>query len=289
MLELKKIQKGHQARAAINEATVSEYAKHIEDGGEFPPIIVYFDSKEYWLGDGYHRLLASERIGCLDILEEVRIGTSRDALKHALGANAYHGLPRTNADKRNAVEIALDDSEWSRLSTREIAKLCNVSHNLVAEIQRERNPVNNTVVKESSVIGLQPSDIPDINRNENVRPTSMAKPIEHANSGDDTETDFGNMPLGNYGFDLRKDTENPPPPTREEELEARIAELEEQNRELSDLLSDYQKAHTPEEDGKLSEFQKIRIELDTMTKSRNAFQTEGNELKRQIKMMQKKK
>ena len=271
MLELKKIQKGHQARAAINEATVSEYAKHIEGGGEFPPIIVYFDSKEYHLADGYHRLLATERVGCLTILEEVRPGTSRDALKHALGANAYHGLPRTNADKRNAVEIALDDSEWSRLSTRDIAKLCNVSHNLVAEIQRERNPVKNTVVKESSVIGLQPSDIPDINRNENVRSTSMAKPIEYANSGDDTETDFGNMPATEHHE-----------PTREEELES-------QNKELADLLHDYQKAHTPDLDEKLSEIQKLRIELDTVTKSRDALQTENNELRRQIKMMQKKK
>ena len=274
MLELKKIQKGHQARAAINEATVSEYAKHIEDGGEFPPIVVYFDSKEYHLADGYHRLLASERIGCLDILEEVRIGTSRDALKHALGANAYHGLPRTNADKRNAVEIALDDSEWSRLSTRDIAKLCNVSHNLVAEIQRERNPVKNTVVKESSVIGLQPSDIPNINRNENVQPTSMAKPTECANSDDDTETDFGNIPA--------TESHEPSPPTREEELES-------QNKELADLLHDYQKAHTPDLDEKLSEIQKLRIELDTVTKSRDALQTENNELRRQIKMMQKKK
>ena len=273
MLELSKIKKGHQARAAINEATVSEYAKHIEDGGEFPPIIVYFDSKDYWLADGYHRLLATERVGCLTILEEVRIGTSRDALKHALGANAHHGLPRTNADKRNAVEIALDDSEWSRLSTREIAKLCNVSHNLVAEIQRERNPVKNTVAKESSVIGLQPSDIPDINRNENVRPTSMAKPNESANSGDDSETDFGNMPA--------TESDEPTPPTREEELEA-------QNKELADLLQDYQKAHTPDMDDKLSEIQKLRIELETVTKSRDALQTENNELKRQIKMMQKK-
>src|SRR4030042_6862767 len=203
MLELKKIQKGHQARAAINEATVAEYAKHMEAGGEFPPIVVYFDSKEYHLADGYHRLLAAERVGCLTILEEVRIGTSRDALKHALGANAHHGLPRTNADKRNAVEIAIDDSEWSKLSTRDIAKLCNVSHNLVAEIQRERNPIKNTVVKESSVIGLQPSDIPDINRNENVRPTSMAKPTEYAESASGNET--YNMPATEHHEQTREE------------------------------------------------------------------------------------
>ena len=140
----------------------------------------------------------------------------------------------------------------------------------MAEIQRERNPVKNTVVKESSVIGLQPSDIQDINRNENVRPTSMAKSTECANYDADTETDFGNMPATEHHE-----------PTREEELES-------QNKELADLLHDYQKAHTPDLDEKLSEIQKLRIELDTVTKSRDALQTENNELKRQIKMMQKK-
>ena len=266
MLELKKIQKGHQARAAINEATVSEYAKHIEGGGEFPPIIVYFDSKEYHLADGYHRLLATERVGCLTILEEVRPGTSRDALKHALGANAYHGLPRTNADKRNAVEIALDDSEWSRLSTRDIAKLCNVSHNLVSEIQRERNPVKNTQVKESSVIGLQSDEkylgiIPENEFDDNAIPI-------HEQLADIGES----APEGTF--------DNLQSPTREEELES-------QNKERAALLRDYQKAHTPDLDEKLSEIQKLRIELETVTKSRDALQTENNELRRQIKMMHK--
>ena len=286
MLSIEKIKKGHQARAAINEATVAEYAKHIEDGGEFPPIIVYFDSKEYHLADGFHRLLASERIGCLDILEEVRIGTSRDALKHALGANAYHGLPRTNADKRNAVEIALDDSEWSRLSTRDIAKLCNVSHNLVAEIQRERNPVKNTVVKELSVIGLQPDDASKRLKSEQELRDIGSKLIEttivgiNDNLGHKVEglnPDFVRVPI-----DLSEVDFHPTIPTREEELES-------QNKELADLLHDYQKAHTPDLDEKLSEIQKLRIELDTVTKSRDALQTENNELRRQIKMMQKKK
>lgn len=260
MLEVAKIHKGHQARKSINEDTVVEYAKHIEEGGEFPPIIVFFDSVDYHLADGYHRLLATERVGCLTILEEVRVGTSRDALKYALGANSHHGLPRTNADKRNAVEIALNDSEWSRLSTRDIAKLCNVSHNLVAEIQRERNP--NTQVKDSSVIGLQPN-IPAINRNENVRDTSMAKPNESAIQSDVTEIHFGNIE-----------------PSREEELEA-------QNKELADLLHDYQKAHTPDLDEKLSEIQKLRIELEAVTKSRDSLQNENAELRKQCDIQRK--
>ncbi|EWY35857.1 hypothetical protein N825_32650 [Skermanella stibiiresistens SB22] len=39
-------------------------------------------------------------------------GSRRDAVPHAVGANARHGLPRSNADKRDAVMILLKDPEW---------------------------------------------------------------------------------------------------------------------------------------------------------------------------------
>lgn len=154
MIDISKIKKGAQARNAINETTVTAYTEHLESGGSFPPVVVFFDSKNYWLADGWHRLLAHERIGCLTILEDVRIGSERDAKKYSLGANDSHGLPRTNADKRNAVSIALADEEWSRLSTRDIAELCKVSNALVSEMQRGITPEkktekNNTRVKQS--------------------------------------------------------------------------------------------------------------------------------------------
>ena len=142
MLELTKVQKGAQVREAINEATVAEYVERIESGVQFPPIIVFFDGNNYWIADGWHRLMAHEHSGCLTISAEVKLGGERDALQYALSANSAHGLPRTNADKRNAVEIALADPEWSKLSTREIADLCAVSHNLVAEIRRGLSPAD---------------------------------------------------------------------------------------------------------------------------------------------------
>jgi len=142
MLELTKVQKGAQVREAINEATVAEYVERIESGVQFPPIIVFFDGNNYWIADGWHRLMAHERSGCLTISAEVKRGGERDALQYALSANSAHGLQRTNADKRNAVEIALADPEWSKLSTREIADLCAVSHNLVAEIRRGLSPAD---------------------------------------------------------------------------------------------------------------------------------------------------
>ena len=55
---------------------------------------------------------------------EIRHGSQRDAIMFACSANATHGLRRTQADKRNAIETMLRDPEWSRMSDREIGKAC---------------------------------------------------------------------------------------------------------------------------------------------------------------------
>lgn len=56
-----------------------------------------------------------------------------DALKAALSANAAHGIRRGNADKRRAVEIAL--REFGKLSSRQIAEMCGVSHEMVGRLR----------------------------------------------------------------------------------------------------------------------------------------------------------
>ncbi|RMD90366.1 MAG: streptomycin biosynthesis regulator, partial [Alphaproteobacteria bacterium] len=56
---------------------------------------------------------------------------------HACGANSSHGLRRTNADKRRAVETLLRDEEWSQWGDRKIARKCAVHHSFVAKIRRE--------------------------------------------------------------------------------------------------------------------------------------------------------
>ena len=63
-------------------------------------------------------------------------GTRRDAILHASGANADHGLRRSNADKRKAVLTLLEDDEWSQWSDREIAKRCGVSGGLASRTRR---------------------------------------------------------------------------------------------------------------------------------------------------------
>jgi hypothetical protein len=66
---------------------------------------------------------------------EVRQGTIRDAILYSVGANANHGIRRTNADKRRSVLRLLNDGEWGKWSDRKIADQCGVSHTFVAQVR----------------------------------------------------------------------------------------------------------------------------------------------------------
>lgn len=134
-----RIDGGTQSRASINEATVAEYAEAMADPATvFPPVIAYFDGREYWLADGFHRLAAWRQIGRTDIPAEIRQGDRRAAILHSVAANSAHGLRRTNDDKRRAVLTLLEDPEWSQWSNREIARRCAVSEGFVRSL---RDPI----------------------------------------------------------------------------------------------------------------------------------------------------
>jgi hypothetical protein len=118
-----------QCRATIDIAVVNEYAEQMAAGAKFPPVVLFATNGKHWIGDGWHRIHASEQIGALDVDAEVRAGGRMEALKHALGANDAHGNRRSNADKRRCVEIAL--REFGKMSSRAIAEMCGVSHTFV--------------------------------------------------------------------------------------------------------------------------------------------------------------
>lgn len=130
---------GTQSRAEIHADVVDEYAALYADRGRLalPPAIVFFDGNEHWLGDGFHRVAAAECAGLPRVAVDIRQGTQRDAILFSVGANAGHGLRRTNADKRRAVSLLLHDDEWSQRSDRWIAEKCGVGHPLVAEMRHQ--------------------------------------------------------------------------------------------------------------------------------------------------------
>jgi len=126
---------GTQSRDSLNEATVAEYAEAMKDGVEFPPIITFHDGSHHWLADGFHRVMAANTAGVTGLSAMVHKGTRRDAVLYSVGANASHGLRRTNADKRLSVTLLLQDEEWAQWSDREIARRCAVGHHLVASVR----------------------------------------------------------------------------------------------------------------------------------------------------------
>lgn len=132
-----RIDGGTQMRVSINQDKVAEYAEKMRDGGTFPPIKATFDGTVYWLYDGFHRYFAAQAAKFVTIEVDYKPGTMEDAQDLALSANDDHGLPRSPEDKRKSVETALSMERHADKSDREIAKLCKVSHTLVASV---RNP-----------------------------------------------------------------------------------------------------------------------------------------------------
>ena len=126
-----RIDGGTQPRVAIDEDVVAEYADLYTNGVDLPPVTVFHDGSTYWLADGFHRYWATKRIEREAIAVDIQQGTRRDAILYSVGANASHGLRRSNEDKRKAVTIMLEDEEWSQWSNREIARRCGVDERLI--------------------------------------------------------------------------------------------------------------------------------------------------------------
>lgn len=128
---------GTQSREQVDADTVTEYqATYAKDTTTMPPVVVFFNGTTYWLADGFHRIAAARAAGHVAIETDVRQGTQRDAVLFSVGANATHGLPRSNADKRRAVLLLLGDKEWARKSDRWIAKACAVSDHFVGAVRK---------------------------------------------------------------------------------------------------------------------------------------------------------
>ena len=131
---------GIQGRAEINEEKVAEYAQRMEAGDDFPPVAAFRVHSEFLLADGFHRYHAAQRAGRAQIAVDLRPGTRTDAIKFAIGANARHCLPLTNADKRHVVTMAL--RELPGLSDHAIAHLCKVSHPFVGTVRGQLETVS---------------------------------------------------------------------------------------------------------------------------------------------------
>ena len=172
-------------RDSWDESTVDQYAEAMLEGAVFPPIIVYSDGENYFLADGFHRVLAAEKLEWREIDAEVRAGGRQDAIWYALAANNIHGLRMSRADVRRAIELAL--REFPSRSNREIARQIGCGDQLVGEVRAklELNCVIHAVEKTVGADGkLRPAK-------RTAKPVSVVKP-------DATPSDVANIGEGGY-------------------------------------------------------------------------------------------
>lgn len=125
-----------QIRKKLHKDVIDAYREDLENGANFPPITVFREkgSSRNILADGFHRLFAHIHAEREEIECEVIEGGMKDALMFAAGSNFDHGMRRTNADKRHAVEMCLKDPEISQLTRQEIADICHVTKRTVQTI-----------------------------------------------------------------------------------------------------------------------------------------------------------
>jgi hypothetical protein len=118
----------------VDAATVEEYAEAMKAGAAFPAVVVFQDGKSSWLADGWHRCAAAELAGLTELPADVRQGGRREALLHAAGANAAHGLRRTRADVQRAIAALLE--AFPKWSDRKIAAAVGVHNETVGAVRK---------------------------------------------------------------------------------------------------------------------------------------------------------
>lgn len=133
---------GTQARTGNSEETVALYAEAMRElrwqWTEENAVVIFHDPEDqYWLADGFHRVEAALRAGWPTIRARVNSGTRRDAILYATGANAQHGLRRSRADVRRAIETLLRDEEWVQWSDRAISRKVRCDDKTVASVRAE--------------------------------------------------------------------------------------------------------------------------------------------------------
>ena len=264
-LKLIRLDGGTQVRAAIKEEAVMRYATDLEGGAVFPAMRVFFDGTDYWMSDGFHRYHAALRIGMATFPCEVETGTPRDALFVGSSANNLHGQPMDNADKRKVTMIFVEDFEWGEWSNAEIARKVGVSAPFVAKMRGESAPAVRKYIT------------PKGNVAEKRKPEKKDKPAKPAKAA----------PL----VDAPKPADPPAVDHRQEMVDELIA----QNETLTDRLAVKVMDATAEEKKAAQDLIKqlreeiriLKLEMNAVKSSRDKFQLENAQLKRQISMQQR--
>ncbi len=259
-MDVIRIDGGTQSRSRIHEDMVADYALKMSEGDVFPPGVAFFDGKEYWLADGFHRYHALRTNKRASMVCRIVNGTVRDAILYSYGANGMHGMQMSNEDKRRIVLEMLNDFEWGSWSDREIARKCCVSHTFVTKLRNGMDSVQPATVKYKGKDGEVMEKVRQPKKTSAAGPVNVSTPVAEV-------TD------------------------KHDEKQEAIEFLIEENDKLKDQLAsttsedpEFAKEHIEE---LRAELKQVKIELQAVTKSRDMYQAECAQLKKQVASYQR--
>lgn len=256
-----RIDGGTQSRSRIVQDMVDNYAAAMAEGAEFPPVVAFFDGKDYWLADGFHRYHAVRKNRRASIVANIRNGTVRDAILYSFGANGMHGMQMTKEDKRHIVLEMLNDFEWNKWSDREIGRACHVSHTFVSRLRGDEAPQMVMYTKADGTVSQQ---------KRNVGPSRTKAPAKKAEPVQD-------VPQVTHSF--------------ENEQAETIKYLINENEKLTDQLASKSAPDPKLAEETIAELREeirvLRIELGAVKTSRDQFQAENSQLKKQVASYQR--
>ena len=126
----------------VNSEVVDQYVLAIEEGEEFPPLVLFWVKGDLLLVDGFHRHAAFTKAGAETVKAEVHEGTYTEALDYArFEANRKNGQRLTRADLWALLDSVLADPRHSTKSDQVLARLCYCSAPAVAAARRRTGVV----------------------------------------------------------------------------------------------------------------------------------------------------
>ena len=252
-------------RVGVDQEIVDEYAQKMLDGDKFPPVIIFNDGDNNYLVEGFKRYYANKKNGFEIIDADVRMGTYDDAFDYAfVKANRGHGERYKTKDKRLQLKMAFEVPRYASKSDRELSRILDVSHTFVSKARKEE--------------GKQPDRL-EITRN--------GKKINVENKKKESD----NEPKQESPYPEYKLTED----DKIQEISNEMQNIVEENEKLKLRVAVAAMEATPEEkQAAQSQFDEMEAKIKALEEelrvtkiSRDSFQRENAELKKQCTYWEK--
>lgn len=118
-------------RDRLDQDAIERYEEVLR---RLPPLTLFDIEDQLTLVDGFHRFAAATNKGLDKLPAEIHKGTYTEALDFAAGANLWHGVPPTRAERRRMVEIKL--KLHHETSDRALSEQLSVSREFIAKVRK---------------------------------------------------------------------------------------------------------------------------------------------------------